>query len=721
MNTAYEAVAAGGDRSLREQVESDRVRSLYAGLPLAVASNVLIAAILAPLLWTGAEAWAMALWLAALGAALVFRAAIAIAYRRSATQAADSKTWLRRFRVGVVATGLVWGLVSLLLFPAHQVDKEIFVALVLTGLMGGAISAFSLDRASLLLFTLPAVGMFIFRLLDEGTSISVATGALLLVFAAFTFASARRFSLAEMGNLRLNRETREHERMLGRYEFIVNAVPDAMSVINREHRYEAVNDTWCALLHRRREDAVGRSAVEIWGEERYAKYIAPQLERVFAEGTPLTHQALVELPQRGLRECAVTYYPYSQVAGEVAYAVVVTHDIAELEQARRALVAAKEAAESASRAKSEFLASMSHELRTPLNAILGFSQLLTHAPALADEFKDQAREIVSAGEHLLSLVNDLIDLARIEAGKLELSLEPVGVHSVVAESLAMIAPLARKQGISLSRNLGACEQLAVRSDYSRLRQILINLLANAIKYNRPQGSVNLGCEMLGDRVRISVSDTGMGIPANMQERIFSAFDRLGVERGTVEGTGIGLVITKRIVEAMGGNIGFESAEGHGSTFWVELPVETQAAPLFHDQDAAAANPVVQTAAECAGPCVLLAEDNPVNQKLAVAMLRSLGYGADVVSNGEQAVAAAATGRYALVLMDCQMPGMNGYEATAAIRLAETAHGRHLPIIAVTANAMAGDREKCLAVGMDDYIAKPIDFVELREKLQARLG
>lgn len=250
--------------------------------------------------------------------------------------------------------------------------------------MGGAISAFTLDRTSLPLFTLPAVGMFVLRLLAEGTSISVATGGLLLVFALFTFASARRFSVVEMGSLRLNRETREHERMLRRYEFIVNAVPDAMSVINREHRYEAVNDAWCALLKRRREEVIGRPPAEIWGRDRYINHIAPQLERV------------------------------------------------------------------------------------------------------------------------------------------ELSLEPVSVSSVVAESLAMVAPLAQKQGVTCEGGVGPCERLAVRGDHSRLRQILINLLSNAIKYNRPQGRVTLACAPRGGSLRIGVSDTGVGIPADKQDRISSS-------------------------------------------------------------------------------------------------------------------------------------------------------------------------------------------------------
>lgn len=399
--------------------------------------------------------------------------------------------------------------------------------------------------------------------------------------------------------------------------------------------------------------------------------------------------------------------------GEAFEFLEVNNDITARKQAEGALVVARDEAERANRAKSEFLSRMSHELRTPLNAILGFGQVL-EMDDLRPEQRDDVKEIIRGGKHLLEVINEILDISRIETGRFALSLEPVPLLQLVDDTVALVRPLANKRGITISIDRGEEQGLHVHADQQRLKQVFLNLLSNAVKYNRDAGQVAVSITQHEDSVGVAIADTGAGIPRDKMHRLFSPFDRLGAEQTEVEGTGLGLAISKRLVEVMGGSISVESSPGEGSVFAVEL------APAQGDDAGGEETTAGSEWEHGAGGRVLYIEDNLSNLALVRRLIaRRRGIELLTATTGTKGIDIAVQERPDVVLLDLHLPDLDGSELLA--HLQNDPRTAAIPVVVVSADATPGQISRLREAGAAGYLTKPIDVRAFMDTLDPLLG
>jgi len=505
-----------------------------------------------------------------------------------------------------------------------------------------------------------------------------------------------------------------------RAEAILDQIEDACAVVDRAGQYRYVNDAFCRLFDRPRGELIGTSFKNNSGSEARVGKLREVYARVWRTGTPVRafeYSAIVNGVSRSLEQSVSLDRDGD---GRPVGFVTIIRDCTERASAQQELAQTKEDAEQANRAKSEFLANMSHEIRTPMNGILGMTELALDT-GLTPYQTDCLRTVKSSAESLLTILNDILDFSKIESRKLALEAVPFSVADAVGDVLKTLSTPAHVKQLELLGDIGPNVPAAVVGDPVRFKQIVTNLVGNAVKFTeRGHVFVSVREELRKagvTKVRVTVADTGIGIAAETQRAIFDAFQQAdGSITRRYGGTGLGLAISATLVQMMGGRIWVESVPGAGSSFHF-----TAAFDVF-GQDALVIGGATRGSAPTTGvgadPCVrpfpavharvLIAEDNVVNQRVAAGLLGNRGHAVTVVSNGREAVDALARDQFDVVLMDIQMPVLDGLEATAEIRASEKHTGKHARLIAMTAHAMNGDREPCIAAGMDGYLSKPLD-------------
>ncbi len=707
---------------LDQQIKLEEIRLLYGGTPFSYTISIVIAFIIYYVLLGHASSQTnLNIWLLSICTVLLLRSIESFRFSKCSKEEQLKSGWRTRFFIGTGIAGICWGLLPWLGYSTN-VEYIAFIIVCLVGVIAGSLSTLSYRWETMVLFLLPSSLSLILRLVTaaEAKNFSSATAFVLCVFIFFSLFAGRRIFNNTQQNIRLRIEAdnREHaiELMHQKQALHLQNTPLAIIEFDIEFNISEWNKAAERIFGYNREEAIDKNVMRLILTRDTSAETEILWQRL------LNYEAVIGTTIENKTNYGTTIFcewfvtPLTDDSNEIVGIAAMALDITEKKQNELAIIKSKDEAEKANQAKSDFLSSMSHELRTPLNAILGFTQLLKYEKDLTEKQQSHISEIANAGNLLLELVNQILDLARIEKGHLQLSMEQVTLSDVFNECNSMVTPLAQQNNLTL--DITSDTEGYVIADYTRLKQVMLNLLGNAIKYNVKSGSVSLKIMQKDNNViRICVIDTGKGISEELLPEIFQAFNRLNATNN-IEGTGIGLSISKQLVEMMGGTIGVSSTLNKGSEFWIELTgkftattaVDRESKSLPSDTDFNISTATYQR--------ILVAEDNPTNQTLIMSQLDALGYKADLVKNGQEALNIMINNDYQLLLTDCNMPLVDGYKLAKTIR---DRGNSQLPIIALTADAFPEKREKCLKSGMNDQITKPASLETLQLTLKKYLN
>ncbi len=706
------------------EVRKERLVLLFDALLSSQIGMFIAAIVLAYILFGFIATKILIIWFSVLFISIVYRLLLYFSFFKiQIKNKSDVQNWENRFLLGVLLSSISWGSAGYYLFPHNDVIHQAFLEVVLIGVASVSIGTLSPNLRAILLFipiTLLPVSINAWL---SGHITGFPLFILIIIFILVSYSAAKRFNTTLVEILSLRYKTKKHEKALQqseeKYRLLYEKSEDPMMVISN-NKFSLANMAAVRLFGYSSEEHFMRAPV--WD-------LSPKYQPCGMLSKEKSIKYMKVVKDKGHHEFEWTYTKLNggHYVSEVtltripsdaeASVFCVFRDVSKNKAIEKKLKDAFDLAESANIAKSNFLANVSHEIRTPMNSIIGYSDLLV-ASEISQKQKSQVQAIRSSAKDLLVIINDILDYSKIEAGQLSLNANVFNLNELFQNLYLRVETLIKKKNLNFICNIPQELQTWYFGDSVKLLQILINLVGNAIKFTK-EGKIEVNCKEVSNKngftiIHFTVKDTGIGIAKDQFNSIFSRFTQVDNSSSRkLGGTGLGLSISQELTQFMGGEIGFDSEENLGSEFWFTIRLKKSSMPIIENQQDNLANPLHYFHAR-----VLIVDDNETNLLVAQEVIKSLGVSTTTVLSGHKAIKILKQQEFDLVFMDCQMPVLDGFETTKMIRNPKNkALNPNMPIIAITANAMQGTKEKCLDIGMNDYIPKPIDVALIREKLE----